>query len=74
MTIADSFDRHTMANMEVALECVCKDLPKSYDNYEARRYIASRIIGCAQGGDGTLDGLTVAGRSAASELTSSNAA
>jgi hypothetical protein len=74
MTIADSFDRHTLANMEVALEYACRDLPKGYDNYEARRYMASRIIGCAEGGDSSLDGLTVAGRSAASELTSSNAA
>jgi hypothetical protein len=65
--IADSFDRRTLAYMEVALERACKGLPTG-EHHKARRRIARRILKCAEGGDRTLDGLTEAGCVAASEL------
>ncbi|KWV49980.1 hypothetical protein AS156_15385 [Bradyrhizobium macuxiense] len=74
MLTADRFDSRTFANMEVALERACEHLPKGTDDYNARRYIARRIIKCAEGGDRTLGGLTEAGQAAVSELTSNKAA
>lgn len=69
MTIAESFDPRTLANMEVALERACKVLALRSEQHDARRHIASRIVECAESGDRTLGGLTEAGRAAASELT-----
>jgi hypothetical protein len=69
MTIAESFDPRTLANMEVALERACKVLALGSEQHEARRHIASRIVERAESGDRTLRGLTAAGRAAASELT-----
>jgi hypothetical protein len=69
MTIAESFDLRTLANMEVALDRACKALALASERHEARRHIAARIVECAESGDRTLGGLTEAGRSAASELT-----
>ena len=66
--IADSFDSRTRANMEVALDRACALLPAGAGQHEHRRYIASRILKCAEGGDVTLNGLTEAGGSAAHEL------
>jgi hypothetical protein len=66
--IMDSFDARTIAHMEMALERACKTLPKSNDNYEARRYIANRILEYAEAGDHTFGGLTEAGHTGASEL------
>jgi hypothetical protein len=69
MTIAESFDPRTLANMEVALERACTVLALGSERHEARRHIAGRIVECAESGDRTLGGLTEAGRAAASELT-----
>ena len=66
--IADSFDSRTLANMEVALERACKLLPVGAEQHDHRRYIASRLLTCADRGDTTLSGLTEAGARAASEL------
>ena len=74
MMIADSFDRRTMANMEVALERGCQALQKGSDNHEVRRHIANRLLDCAKGGDRTLTGLTKAAHSAAAEIASNNKA
>ena len=68
MTIADSFDSRTLANMEVALERACKLLAAGNDRHDARRHIATRILQCAGSGDKTLGGLTEAGSAAATEL------
>ena len=73
-TIADSFDTRTLANMEVALERACTALAFAGEQHEARRYIASKIIECAEGGNKTLAGLTEAGQIAASELCVTHAA
>ena len=66
-TIADSFNSRTLANMEVALERACKVLGFAGEQHEARRYIASKIIECAEGGNKRLGGLTEAGQIAARE-------
>jgi hypothetical protein len=66
--ITDSFDPRTLANMEVALERACKILGVGGEGHQARRHIAGKIVECAESGDGTLGGLTKAGRVAASEL------
>ncbi len=68
-SIADSFDARTFANMEVALERACESFGPRREEHEARRYIASKILECAQGGDKTLAGLTEAGLVAATELS-----
>lgn len=70
----ERFNERTLANMEVALTRACESLPEGSDGHEARRYIASRIIECAEGGDPSLGGLTKAGHAAALELLSHRAA
>ena len=61
--ITDTFDRRTIAKMEVALERACwqRETP-------ARRIIAGKIIECANRGDATLSRLTEAGYAAAVQL------
>ncbi len=66
--IADTFDSRTRANMEVALERACLLLPAGAEQHENRRYIASRILKCAEDGGVTLSGLTDAGGRAAHVL------
>lgn len=66
--IAEDFDSRTIANMEVALQRACKLLSIGAEQHEYRRYLAGRILRCAQRGDTTLGGLTQAGCLAASEL------
>jgi hypothetical protein len=73
-SIADSFDARTFANMEVALERACESFGPRREQHEARRYIASKILECAQGGDKTLTGLTEAGLVAATELSCTHGA
>ena len=72
--IAESFDARTLANMEVALERACQVLASGSERHVARRYIAGKILECAEGGDKTLGGLTKAGQAAASELCATHAA
>ena len=67
--IADSFDSRTLANMEVALERACKLLPVGAEQHDYRRYIAGKLLNCAEGGDTTLSGLSEAGALAAGELS-----
>jgi len=52
--IADRFDSRTRANMEVALDRACALLPAGAEQHDNRRYIASRILKCAEGGDVTF--------------------
>ena len=66
--IAESFDRPTMANMEVALDSAVQSLATGREEHTPRKYIASRILACAKAGDTTLGGLTKAGRAAAEEI------
>ena len=66
--ITDTFNRRTLANMEVALERACLLLPSGGEKHRARRVIAGKIIDCANRGDATLSTLTEAGYAAAMQL------
>jgi hypothetical protein len=66
--IAEQFSSRTLANMEVALEQACKLLPAGAEQHENRRYIAIRILKCAEGGDTSLGLLIEAATRAANEL------
>jgi hypothetical protein len=48
--IAESFDRRTLDNMEVALDRACKVLAVGGERHHARRHIASKILECAESG------------------------
>jgi len=69
--ITDTFDRRTIAKMEVALERACLLLPTGSEKHKARRIIASKIIECANRGEVSLSRLTEAGYAAAIQLTTS---
>jgi len=69
--ITDTFDRRTLAKMEVALERACLLLPTGSEKHNARRIIASKIIECANRGDATMSRLTEVGYAAAMQLTAS---
>ncbi|MBR1160247.1 hypothetical protein [Bradyrhizobium elkanii] len=69
--ITDTFDRRTIAKMEVALERACLLLPISGEKYRPRRIIASKIVECAYRGETTLGSLTDAGYAAAMQLIAS---
>jgi hypothetical protein len=66
--LTDGFGPKMLANMEIALERACKFLPVDNNGHEARRYVASKILECAERGKGTVGALTAAGRAAAIEL------
>jgi|GEM_PF-889409 hypothetical protein len=70
--IIESFDGRTFANMEVALESACSVLTVG-QQHEARRYIAYRIMECAERGERNREALIAAGRIAASELCTAGA-
>jgi len=66
--IADSFDRRTLANMEVALERALQRAGADAERHALRAHVASGILACAKTGDTTLGALTRAGRAAADEM------
>ena len=66
--ITEHFNSRTVANMEVALERASRLLKQKSEQHEYRRYIASKILRRAEGGDTTLEGLTYAASAAAREL------
>jgi hypothetical protein len=69
--ITDTFDRKTIAKMEVALERACLLLPTGGENHRARRIIAGKIVECATRGETTLSRLTEVGYAAAIQLGAS---
>jgi hypothetical protein len=69
--ITGTFDRRTVANMEVALERACLFLPTCSEKHRVRRIVASKIIECANRGEITLGALTEAGYAAAMQLNAS---
>ena len=74
MIITESFDRRTLAAMEVALDRACEGLGVASEQHDARRYIASKILECALRGERTRDALTEAGRVAAMQVLALNGA
>ena len=71
--VTERFDSRTLANMEVALELACKTLATGAEEHRIRRYIAGKILKCADGGNKTLGDLTKAGLAAATELCAASA-
>jgi hypothetical protein len=63
-----TLNERTIANMEVALNEVCRHLPHGGD-HEFRKQIADKIIESARQGNATLGGLTSVARSAFEELS-----
>jgi hypothetical protein len=61
--IEGRFDRRTFANMTVALERVCENVPHGEDHI-VRKRIARQIIKCATSGKTSLGELTGAGQRA----------
>ena len=61
--IEDRFDARTLANMQVALERVCRQRPNG-EYHKVRRRVAQRIMQCAKRGKRTLGALTKAGERA----------
>jgi hypothetical protein len=55
-----SFDIRTLANMDVALERVCKKTPLG-EQHETRVLVADAILRCARRGKVSLGALTHAG-------------
>jgi hypothetical protein len=72
--IAESFDRRTLTNMEVALERACRVLSARGEEHRSRVEIAKRILECARRGDASLVKLTMAGMTAANRLESTGQA
>jgi hypothetical protein len=68
----DEFDDRTRANMDVALEEVCREMTHGGD-HESRRFIAQRLIGCAREGRTSLAELNGAARRALLELVNRKA-
>jgi hypothetical protein len=68
MMIMESFDLRTLYHMEIALDRACQELSLACEFHDARRYVAGKILECAQRGDQSVDGLTEAGRVAANDF------
>src|SRR3954463_15015615 len=52
--ISDSFDRRTLANMEVALERALQRAGADAERHALRAHVAGGILACAKTGDTTL--------------------
>jgi len=61
-------DERTKANMEVALEEACRELPHGGD-HSLRKKIAQKLLHSARKGNTTLNGLSVVARTALIEAT-----
>ena len=62
-------DERTTANMNVALENVCRVLPNSGGDHETRKYIAKKLLQAANKGERTLGALEAVARLALQELS-----
>ena len=65
--IEGDFDRWTLANMDAALDEVCRNVPRG-EEHAVRKRIAKQIIKCAKSGKTTLSELTAAGQRAMIEI------
>jgi hypothetical protein len=61
-------DERTIANMDVVLEEVCRDLPNGGD-HESRKYVAKKLMQSVKKGNVTLEGLRPVASRALSELS-----
>jgi hypothetical protein len=69
--IEGDFDRWTLANMDAALDEVCRNVPRG-EEHAVRKRIARQIIKCAKSGRTTLSELTAAGQRTLIEIAASN--
>ena len=63
-----NLDERTRANMEVALEDACRELPHGGD-HNLRKKIAHKLLQNARMGNTTLNGLSVVAHTALMEAT-----
>ena len=61
-------DERTRANMEVALEEACRELPHGGD-HATRKKVAQKLLQSARKGNTTLSGLSEVARTALTEAT-----
>ncbi len=61
--MTEEFDERTQANMDVALNKICGELPHGGD-HESRKFIAEQLIHAARAGKTTLTELTYVARRA----------
>ena len=66
--ITTSFDPRTFANMEVALQRACDQLPEDCNGHAYRRYVAQCIVDCAANESQSLTSLSQAGYRAVIEV------
>ena len=65
---SQEFDERTIADMEVALERACAQLPPHRNDHATRQFIAEEIVACARRGDTTLGALSAAAMKALHKL------
>jgi len=65
----DEFDHRTMANMDLVLEEVCRQMKHGGD-HESRKFVAERLIECARDGRTDLTDLNAAAQHALRDLMS----
>jgi hypothetical protein len=63
-----TLDQRTRANMDVALEEACRELPHGGD-HALRKQVAQRLLQSARKGNTTLGGLSALARTALIEVT-----
>jgi hypothetical protein len=61
--VTEEFDERTQANMDVALNKICGELPHGGD-HESRKFIAEQLIQAARAGKSSLTELTYVARRA----------
>jgi hypothetical protein len=61
-------DERTRANMDVALEEACRELPHGGD-HALRKQVAQKLLQSARKGNTTIDGLSAVARTALIEVT-----
>ena len=69
--ISGSFDRRTVAAMEIALEAACKGKPCGED-HRFRAYVGRSIVRCAKKGQKSYGALREAAEAAAARWASAN--
>jgi hypothetical protein len=57
-------DERTAANLQVVLDCTCRNLPNSGGDHATRKFIAARLMRAARQGKTTLGSLEVVARQA----------
>ncbi|TYM00138.1 hypothetical protein FXB40_01095 [Bradyrhizobium rifense] len=67
-------DQGTVANVDVALENICRKLPNCGGDHETRKYVAKKLLQAARKGNTRLEALEDVARRALRELSRSQVA